>query len=205
MPRSQVSHRQRQAQATREAVARTARRLFAANGYASTSISEISAAADIPVQTIYSAFGNKPAILEEIRRLWITESAVEELHREALATADARESLRLAARWTRRQMELGADVISMYQEASRTDPRIAEMWRHVLLGREAAIRELLVAIAPQRRRGLKPAQALDVYITCTLPEIYRTLVTERGWPPHRYETWLSDLLIREMLETRKVS
>ena len=124
------------------------------------------------------------------------------MHRQALATADARECLRLAARWTRRQMELGADVISMYQEASRTDPRIAETWRQVLLGREAAIRELLVSIAPQCRRGLKPAQALDVYITCTLPEIYRTLVTERGWPPHRYETWLSDLLMREMLDQR---
>ena len=181
-------------------MARTARRLFAANGYAATSIGGISAAADIPVQTIYSAFGNKPAILEEIRRLWITQSAVEELHRQALATADARESLRLAARWTRRQMELGADVISTYQEASRSDPRIAATWRHVLLSREAAIRKLLVSIAPQCRRGLKPAQALDVYITCTLPEIYRTLVTERGWSPHGYETWLSDLLIRELLD-----
>ena len=181
-------------------MARTARRLFAANGYAATTISEISGGANIPLQTIYSAFGNKPAILEEIRRLWIADADVQELHRQALATADARESLRLAARWTRRQMELGSDVISMYQEASRTDPRIAETWRQVLWSREAAIRRLLNSIAPQCRRGLKPDQALDVYVTCTLAEIYRTLVSERGWPPHRYETWLSDLLIHEMLD-----
>ena len=152
------------------------------------------------MQTIYSAFGSKPAILEEIRRLWITEAAVRELHGRALATTDARESLRLAARWTRRQMEMGSDVISVYQEAARTDPRAAETWRHVMLGREAAIRDLLTSIAPHCRMGLEPGQALDVYITCTLPDIYRTLVTERGWTPDRYEAWLSDLLIRQLLD-----
>ena len=66
-----ATHRQRQAQATREAVAGAARRLFADQGYSTTSIEAISEAAEIPVPTIYSAFGNKPAILEEGRRLWI--------------------------------------------------------------------------------------------------------------------------------------
>ena len=42
-------------------------------------------------------------------------------------------------------------------------------------------------------------QALDLYVAWTLPEVYRTLVLERGWSLNRYENWLAELLIREFL------
>src|ERR1700730_16216243 len=95
-----ATHRQRQAQATREAVAGAARRLFADQGYSTTSIEAISEAAEIPVPTIYSAFGNKPAILEEVRRRWIVETDVEGLHQQPLAAPEGGKRLQLAAHWT---------------------------------------------------------------------------------------------------------
>jgi AcrR family transcriptional regulator len=192
-------HRQRQAQATREAVAGAARRLFAEQGYVATTIEAISEAAEIPVPTIYSAFGNKPAILEEARRLWITETDVENLHRRAVTTPDVQKRLRLAAQWTRRQFELGYDVISVYQEAARGDPRVAAVWRKVMLRREAAVSELLESMRGRLRSGLTVRRALDLYVTWTLPEVYRTLVLERAWSPNKYEHWLADLLTRELL------
>jgi AcrR family transcriptional regulator len=194
-----ISHRQRQAQATREAVAGAARRLFVEQGYIATTIEAISEAAEIPVPTIYSAFGNKPAILEEARRLWIAETDVENLHRRALATPEVQKRLRLAAHWTRRQFELGYDLISIYQEAARADPRLAAVWRQVMLRREAAVSELLESLRGRLRSGLKLRLALDLYVSWTLPEVYRTLVLERGWSPNRYENWLAELLIRELL------
>jgi AcrR family transcriptional regulator len=192
-------HRQRQAQATREAVALAARRLFAEQGYVATTIEAISEAAEIPVPTIYSAFGNKPAILEEARRLWINETDVENLHRRALTTPDVEKRLHLAAQWTRRQFELGYDVISIYQEAARADPRVAGVWRQVMLRREAAVSELLESLRGRLRPGLTLRRALELYVTWTLPEVYRTLVLERAWSPNKYEHWLADLLIREFL------
>jgi AcrR family transcriptional regulator len=194
-----ISHRQRQAQATREAVAGAARRLFMEQGYIATTIEAISEAAEIPVPTIYSAFGNKPAILEEARRLWIAETDVENLHRRALATPEVQKRLRLAAHWTRRQFELGYDLISIYQEAARADPRVAAVWRQVMLRREAAVSELLESLRGRLRSGLKLRLALDLYVSWTLPEVYRTLVLERGWSPNKYENWLAELLIRELL------
>jgi AcrR family transcriptional regulator len=194
-----TTHRQRQAQATREAVAGAARRLFAEHGYIATTVEAISDSAGIPVQTIYSAFGNKPAILEEVRRLWIAETDVENLHRQALATPEAQERLRLAAHWTRRQFELGHDVIAMYQEATRADPRVAAVWRQVMSRREAAVSELLESLTGWLRPDLKLGEALDLFVSWTLPEVYRTLVLERGWSPNRYEGWLAELLIREFL------
>jgi hypothetical protein len=31
------------------------------------------------------------------------------------------------------------------------------------------------------------------------PEVYRLLVCDRGWPPERYEQWLKDILIDQLL------
>jgi AcrR family transcriptional regulator len=193
------TYRQRQAQATREAVAGAGRRLFAEQGYVATTIEAISDAAEIPVPTIYSAFGNKPAILEEARRLWIAQAGVENLHRQALATPQVEKRLRLAAHWTRRQFELGYDVISTYQEAARADPRVDVVWRQVMSYREVAVRELLDSLAGSLRGGLRVSEALDLYATWTLPEVYRTLVLQRGWSNNKYENWLAELLIREFL------
>jgi len=198
-----TTHRQRQAQATRESVAGAARRLFATQGYTATTIEAISEAAEIPVPTIYSAFGNKPTILEEVRRLWIAGTDVENLHRQALATPEVEKRLRLAAHWTRRQFESGYEVIAMYQEAARTDRRVAAVWRHVMSRREAAVSELLGSFTGRLRPGLKVRQALDLYVAWTLPEVYRALVLERGWSPTRYERWLGELLIREQMRATR--
>lgn len=189
---SRLGHRQRQAQATRDAVASAARQLFAERGYTSTTIEAISQAARVPSQTIYSAFGSKPAILEHIREMWVAETEVRELGARALTLPNPADRLRQAAHWTRRQFELGSDVITMYQEAARSDPRVAKTWAGVLRGRERAIREVLAPFAKQ--------DSLDLYITLTLSEIYRSLVLERGWTPSRYETWLAQVLIQELLD-----
>lgn len=184
---------------TRHAVAAAARHLFAARGYVATSIQAISDMAQIPVPTIYSAFGAKPAILEEVRRNWIHESQVESLYQEAMTLALPRERLRRAAHWTRKQFELGHDVIAVYQEAARADSRVATTWQQALRIREAAVAELIASCKPDLRARLSRKDALDIYVACTLPEAYRTLVIERGWSADRYEAWLAGLLVEQVL------
>jgi AcrR family transcriptional regulator len=203
--RSAGGHRQRQAQATREAIAAAARRLFAVRGYVATTVEAIAEDADIPVPTIYSAFGAKPAILEEVRRLWVRDTAVAELHSEAMKLVDARARLSAAAHWTRRQFELGYDVIAVHQDAARADLRVAETWRLALAGRETAVSALLRPLSKEFKPGLSPTEALDLYVTLTVPEIYRTLVLERGWTVERYESWLAAALIRELLAVRSTA
>lgn len=193
-----ISYRQRQAQATRRAIALAARRLFAERGYDATTIDAISAACGIPVPTIYSALGSKPAILEEARRAWIEEADVTSLYAEAMQLEGGADRLKVAAHWTRRQFELGIDVITAYQEAARSDPRAAIVWTEALAGREAAVHELVRSLGPGLRTRLTVERGLDLYIALTLPEIYRTL-TERGWTPDAYELWLSRRLISDLL------
>ena len=188
------SHRERQARATKEQVARAARGLFAEQGYVATTIAAISEAAEIPAQTIYSAFGNKPAILREIARIWIAEAETRRLAQESLQLKDPAERLRSAAHWQTRQFETGIDVIQIYQEAARADARMAEEMRRIWDAREQELKTYLKSFEGQ----LKP-RALDIFLACTATEIYRLLVLDRHWSIEDYETWLGDTLVSQLL------
>ena len=113
--------------------------------------------------------------------------------------SDASARLTRAAHWTRRQFELGFDVIAVHQEAAIADQRVAETWRSALAGRESAVRELLRPLSRDLRAGLSAAAALDLYVALTLPQVYRTLVVERGWSLDPYERWLATALNQELL------
>ena len=189
------SHRERQARATKEQVARAARHLFAEQGYVATTIAAISEAAEIPAQTIYSAFGNKPAILREIARIWIAEADTRRLAQESLQLEDPAERLRSAAHWQTRQFETGIDVIQIYQEAARADARMADEMRRIWSAREQELKIFLKSFKGQ----LKP-RSLDIFLACTAAEVYRLLVLDRQWPIEDYETWLGDTLVSQLLQ-----
>ena len=175
------------------------RALFAERGYVATTITAIAEAADIPVPTIYSAFGNKAAILKDITRRAIASLDTFRRHDEARADPDPARGLRRAARLQREQFEAMYDVMTATLEAVRTDPEIAEMLRQIMASRERGFRSHLEAIAPHLAPGMSVDDALDVYITLVLPEIYQSLVLERGWSPDRYETWLADNIVQQLL------
>ena len=118
-------HRQRQAEETRLQIARAARSLFAERGYAATTIAAIAEEADIPAPTIYSAFGSKAKILEKITRIWMTDAQTVSIAEASLAEPDPAEQLRMFAELNRRQLEVGSDVVAIYQEAARSDPQMA--------------------------------------------------------------------------------
>lgn len=194
-----VGHRQRQAEATKREVARVARALFAERGYVATTISAISAEADVPVQTIYSAFGSKAKILDKITELWMIEAQTTSRADEYLHEPDPAKQLKMLAELTRRQMHAGSDVVRIYQEAAASDPQMAKTLRNVLAAREREIRKLVDALAPRLRSDLTIDQALDLTLALTLPELFQLLVGERGWGHLRYETWLADSLVSQLL------
>ncbi|MEU4289678.1 TetR family transcriptional regulator [Kribbella sp. NPDC026596] len=173
---------------------RPARVLFAEQGYVATTIAAISAAAEIPAQTIYSAFGNKPAILREIARIWIAEADTRRLAQESLTLTDPADRLRAAAHWQTRQFETGIDVIQIYQEAARADARMADEMHRIWAAREGELKVFLKSFS-----FAMPARALDIFLACTATEVYHLLVIDRHWPIKDYETWLGDTLVSQLL------
>jgi len=165
-----------------------------------TSISTISAEADIPVQTIYSAFGSKARILDKITELWMSETQTTTSRAAAyLPEPDPARQLKMLAELNRRQMQVGSDVVVIYQEAAASDPQMAETLRNVLAAREREIRKLIDALVPRLRSDLTVDSALDLTLALTLPELFRLLVVERGWGHLRYEAWLANTLVSQLL------
>ena len=91
------------------------------------------------------------------------------------------------------------DVMTVTMEAVRTDPEIAEMLRQIMASRERGFRRHIEAIAPHLAPGMTVDEGLDIYITLVLPEIYHSLVRQRGWSAERYESWLADSLVQQLL------
>ena len=137
-----AGHRQRQAEATKLEVARVARALFAEHGYVATTISAISAESDIPVQTIYSAFGSEGEDLAN------TSPSSGWTRRRRLPgpppTSTSRirlDSYGMLAELNRRQLEAGSDVVAIYREAAASDPQMAATLQQVLAAREREVRK----------------------------------------------------------------
>jgi AcrR family transcriptional regulator len=185
--------------ATKTQIATAARALFAAQGYVGTTIAAIADDADIPAPTIYSAFGNKAAILRAIAWAVADSLNIDRAHAEALAQPDPRDGLRMAAHIQRQQFEQMYDVIDIYQEAARTDPEIAQDTRTIAANRERAFRRHVDAIAQHLAPGVTVDDGVDIYLTLVLPEVYRTLVIERRWTADRYENWLTEALTTQLL------
>ena len=197
--KSRAGHRQRQAEATKRQVAEAARVAFAQRGYAATTIKAISEAAEIPVPTIYSAFGGKAGILQKITELWMAESRTADLARASLAEPEPAAQLRLLAELNRRQLEAGADILAIYQDAARAEDSMAEVLRSVLASREREIHRLLATLEGALRPGVSLDVALDITLALTVPEVYSCLVAERGWTGEEYETWLAEALAGQLL------
>ena len=192
-------HRTRQAEETKRQVATAARRLFAKRGYLGTTVAAISEAADIPEQTIYSAFGGKARILERITAQWMADADTAALAEKSHQAAEPAERLRVLAAINRRQLEAGWDVIVIYQEAARADAKMAQTMRGILASREGEIRRLLLTVKGDLKPGVSVPRALDITLALMNLEMYCLLVTERGWTSARYESWLGDLLVAELL------
>jgi AcrR family transcriptional regulator len=185
--------------ATKTQIASAARALFAGQGYVGTTIAAIAESADIPAPTIYSAFGGKAAILRAIAWGVAGTLDIDRAHEEALAQPNLRDGLRMAANIQRRQFEQMYDVIDIYQEAARTDADIAQDMRTIAANRERAFRRHVEAIASHLASGVSIDDGVAIYLTLVLPEVYRTLVIERGWTTDGYENWLANALITQLL------
>lgn len=191
-------YREQQAEATKDRVAASARRLFAARGFAGTTITAISQEAGVPAQTIYSAFGNKAQILSRVTEEWMRETKTRALAAAYFEEADAGRRLRLFAALNRNQLDAGGDILAIYREAALTDPSMAAPHDAMLRAREREIEKLIASIKGDLRKGLTVPDALAITLALCVDDSYAQL-RDAGWDGLRYEQWLGDVLVDQLL------
>ncbi|MCG5213646.1 TetR/AcrR family transcriptional regulator [Streptosporangium sp. KLBMP 9127] len=190
-----------QALATRAEIARAARRLFLARGWAETTVRDVAREAGVSVPTVYSTYGNKIGLTRAL-----ADSA--DLHGDAPrmlaeledSAADPSRQLSAMAGFDRRLYERAGDIIVLLREAGRTEPDLATVY-HDGRRRGDETRVQVFSSWPDEtlRAGLDVETAVDVYAAICTIDVYTTLTAERGWSPDRVERWWGDVLVRELL------
>jgi AcrR family transcriptional regulator len=199
--------RQEQAQLTRRTILDASRRLFAAQGYAATTLPAIAREAGVSAPTITAAFGTKAMLLDALINLAVRGDAeltplVERTWwQEMLAEPDPVRQLRMHAANTRRIQEGSADIAEITRGAATADLEIAAVLKRLHAGRFEDTQ--MIAKSLEHKQALAPgmtvARAGDLVWALSGAEVYRMLVVERGWPPEAYETWLASTLVDSLL------
>ena len=193
--------RDERAQETRLRIRRSARELFAARGFSSTTIAQIAEEAGVSPQTIYAVFGGKGgivgAMLEELEESAESEAWVARI----LAEEDPRRQLRLFVSFNRALFETGAPILRAVVVA-RSDPHVAAIAERGDARRREGTARLtrLLANRGALPRGLKPKDAAERLWLLTSAEQYLLATDRLGWAPARYERWLGDLLEAQLLD-----
>lgn len=181
--------------------------LFVGQGYAATTIQQIADQADVAWQTVYSVFGNKPAILAAVFDVTVVgdDEPVPMMQRPFVRQIDEEPDppakMRIFARHLRATGERTSGILSVIESAAGTDPEIAQVWRTLQdqrrYGMGAAARTF--EEAGILRAGLDVDQAADLLWFFSGPWAYRALVAGRGWSPDDFEAWVAETLVSQLL------
>jgi TetR/AcrR family transcriptional regulator, regulator of autoinduction and epiphytic fitness len=199
--------RQARTRRTRAAVVEAARDLFLKRGYAATTIEAISAASDTPQATVYRLFASKLGILKAVIDISIAGddapvAMLERPHVQALLS-DADPSRQLAgfAAMLRALLGRAAPVHRILVDAARSDEAAAELLADIARQRQEGQRRIARSLSRSNalRPGLRERDAADIIYAVASPEVYGLLVFDRGWSGERYEHWLTELLVAQLL------
>ena len=199
--------RREQAAATRREILAAAQERFERDGYAATSMTAVARAAGVSEKTVYLAFETKAGLL---RALWhqllrgeadavpVGEQA---WFREVLDEPDPEQRLRLNMRNSRAVKQRAGRLLEVIRGAADSAPEIAGLWARIQVefhSNQLTVVETLAADGALRE-GLDVDAATDILWALNHPGFYSLLAGERGWSAERYEAWLGDLLVAEIL------
>jgi AcrR family transcriptional regulator len=196
--------RQRQAQATRDAIVAAARRLFAQHGYVETSVAEIAEEAGVAVQTVYKSMRSKTAILMALLDVIDEEAEVPALQAGIASATDAAELVHAGVTLTRQMNERCGDIIRALAGAAHADAEaeaaLAEGERRHRAGTGGLAHRL-------EELGTLAVSAEDAAVQISLltsRHAYDELVIDRGWSFDEAAIWIERTLTERLLPARSV-
>jgi AcrR family transcriptional regulator len=204
--RYQSTLRGTHAQSTRKAVIAAAGRLFVERGYAATSIEEIAAAAGVSRATVFTSVGGKPKLLKTALDVAIVGddeplSLPERPRSKAIrAEPDPRKYLALYAELVTEMDGRLAGIHEAARGAAGVDPEARALWESQLAQHRQGAANVVGDLMRKGgiRPGLDPEAAADI-VWLLGPGAYYMLVHRRGWSPDRFQAWLTETFIRQLL------
>jgi AcrR family transcriptional regulator len=179
-----------------------------AQGYGTTTIDQIAAKAGVSKPTVFTAVGNKQAVLAAVRDVALAGDdlavpvAERDPFQEVVAEPDPYRAVilmvdHLADLWGR----YGPIRDVMRGAASSGEPALRDLWDLSEQQRLTAARAFVSALAAKGplRDDLDVDTATDIAWVHISPDVYLSLVTRRGWAENTYRQWLADTLAAALL------
>lgn len=195
----------------RRTVVDAARTLFLDRGYGATTIDAISDLSEVPAATVYRLFASKIGILKALIDVSIVgdDEAVAMANRPQvrllLVDSGPPEQLagfvHLAAQINQRT----ATIYRILVSAAASDADAATLLHELTMQRQKGQGRIARSLAGAKalRPGLRQRDAADIIHALLSPEVFGLLVTDRGWPVERYETWLTRTLVDQLLASER--
>jgi AcrR family transcriptional regulator len=204
--RSGIAPGQARTRLARTAVIDVARVLFVERGYAATTIDAISEQSDVPSATVYRLFTSKLGILTALLDVSIAGDddpvALQDRPdaKALFAEADPKKKLEGFAAISRQINIRVASVYRVLVGAAASDPEAAEILAEYTRRRQKGQGQIARSLARTGalRPTLKERDAADMIHALMSPEVFRLLVSDRGWSPDRYERWLARTLADQL-------
>ena len=194
--------RAQRAAETREALVRAATELFVANGWAATGMRDVARAAGVAVETLYSHYPSKRALLDAV----VDRAAAGDDAPVAVAERPEFRALGHGRRADRVSAAAGivaainartAPFARLIRDAAVGDPEIAGVLRATRERQRADVGAGLGLIL-----GRAPTDAeRDGAWALVSPEVFLLLVHETGWSVDEYERWMAEVLTRTLPRT----
>lgn len=199
--------RKEQARQTRVRMLDAAQRLFAARGYAASTMEAIASEAGVAVDTIYSGFGSKRGVLSSLLdvRVGGDDEPIDLLDRPGPQAVrrepDQKRQIAAFAGDITAIVERVRPVDDIIRGAAAVDSEVAVLRSRIQESRYEGMRQFVTWLAANGplRRGMTDADAAAIVWTLTSPEVHRLLRSERGWTKERYKEWLAETLRRTLL------
>ncbi|MGH3458421.1 TetR/AcrR family transcriptional regulator [Aeromicrobium sp.] len=196
-----ASSRQARALETRQRVIDVADDLFINQGYGRTTIADIARGAGVSVETVYSAFGNKAAVL---RKVWYVrfrgdEQDVRLLDRpeiqEMLAEPDLVVRLRRHAVVVTPVFRRFVPLHRALEAAAASEPSAADMVAEFDAGRLDASTHYAKAARKTGQLVVSATDCRDIFSATLDGSLWHRLVHEGGWSDKRFATFLGELWV----------
>jgi AcrR family transcriptional regulator len=195
--------RQEKAAATRRRMLDAAYDLFCDLGYRATTMEAIAERAGVAVQTVYFTFHTKDELFQAVHERTVVGDEnipppMQSWYLAAVNADDIGEAVRHVARGVVSISRRVAPMIPAFHAVSG-DPAGA-VWERSENLRLAGMVDLVAALSSKAtlRRGLTREHAADVLYVLLGPELYRTLVLERGWTERQFATWVERAILRDL-------
>jgi AcrR family transcriptional regulator len=198
--------RAEQANETRRRVLTAARELFLTRGYAGTTVAAVAESAGVSPDTIYVSLGGKQGLLEGAWALAISDlddppqRGREQGGEDVGALADSHQRLRRLVQLSCRTLARTSPVHAVIRGAADGHPFAADLRARLLSVRlQIQSGNVQTHLASALRKGFTPEEAAARYSALLSPELFHLLTVECGWSAPQYESWVADLLDRDLL------